>query len=74
MIGPKINRGKYCDCHLRIKNCRDQRGKDPTCRKWLPNDYRKQETYVRTNICGGAYGRSNYDNYDYYYCNYYYYW
>ena len=62
-------RGKCSDCHLRINNSCDQWGEDPTCKKWLPNDYRKQETYVRTNICGGAYG-TNY--YSYYYDDYYY--
>ena len=72
MMETRTCRGKCCDCHLRINNCCDQWGEDPTCKKWLPNDYRKQETYTRTKVFGGAYGHNYSDDYDYYYSNYWY--
>ncbi len=50
------HRGKCRDCHLRLNNSCDQWGEDPSCKKWLPNDYRKQETYIRFKGCAGAYG------------------
>lgn len=68
----KTNRGKCCDCHLRINNCCDQWGEDPSCKKWLPNDYRKQETYERTKVFGGAYGHNYSDYYDNFYTSYWY--